>query len=311
MQTTRGWPDYHARFARVMTHIHDHLADDLDLDRLADLAHLSSFHWHRIWHACYGETLAATVRRLRMLRASGWLANSTLSVAAIGRRCGYPQPRSFVRAFQAEFGATPAAWRVLGPERRSRLAGHGEVDSAGLEQGATHKAGLTTGATGLGGFEARVSLRDVPLLRLAGLDHRGSYMGVGKAFEVAFAHLHGAGLMGPETQGLAAYLDDPFSVAESRLRSRAGWTLPEGASAPAPLVEFNLGGCQCAVLRWRGPYADMRAAYQWLYGEWLPASGFEPLDQPVFEAYLNNPRDVAPHDLMTDILLPVGAACPS
>lgn len=49
----------------------------------------------------------------------------------------------------------------------------------------------------------------------------------------------------------------------------------------------------------------MRAGYQWLYGEWLVRSGLEPADAPVFEEYLNNPRDTAPSDLLTDIYLPL------
>jgi AraC family transcriptional regulator len=61
------------------------------------------------------------------------------------------------------------------------------------------------------------------------------------------------------------------------------------------------------VLRFRGPYATMRAAYQWLYGEWLVQSGAQPADAPVFEEYLNSPRDTAPNDLLTDIHLPLAS----
>ena len=53
-----------------------------------------------------------------------------------------------------------------------------------------------------------------------------------------------------------------------------------------------------------GPYADMRAAYQWLYGTWLLQSGREIADAPILEEYLNNPRDTPPTELLTDICLP-------
>jgi AraC family transcriptional regulator len=49
----------------------------------------------------------------------------------------------------------------------------------------------------------------------------------------------------------------------------------------------------------------MRAAYQWLFGHWLVQSGACAGDAPVFEEYLNNPRDTAPADLMTDVFLPL------
>lgn len=49
----------------------------------------------------------------------------------------------------------------------------------------------------------------------------------------------------------------------------------------------------------------MRAAYEWLYGQWLPASGCrEAADGPVFEEYLNTPRDTPPNELVTLMYLP-------
>lgn len=54
------------------------------------------------------------------------------------------------------------------------------------------------------------------------------------------------------------------------------------------------------MLRHKGPYADMHKAYQW-----LPKSGREIRDTQMFEEYVNNPRDTAPPELLTDIHLPV------
>ncbi|OWK24560.1 hypothetical protein AJ87_20285 [Rhizobium yanglingense] len=40
------------------------------MERLAEIACMSSYHWHKIYRAIYGETLAATVKRLRLHRAA-------------------------------------------------------------------------------------------------------------------------------------------------------------------------------------------------------------------------------------------------
>lgn len=285
MARRRGWVDYHARLARVMTHIHEHLAGDLDLDGLAELAHLSPFHWHRVWHAMYGETLADTVRRLRLQRGSGLLAHTDLAVAEVARRCGYPNAQTFSRAFRDRYGQLPTAYR--------RSGSHVRFDRSAPPDAAADAC------------DRSVGVLDVPAWRLAGVDHRGSYMDIGKAFETAFACMHAAGRVDAGTQFLAVYFDDPFAVPEGQLHSRAGLSLPDGAEAPAPLVAFELGGCRCAVLRHRGPYADMRSAYRWLYGQWLPASGYEVADRPVFEAYLNHPRDTPPAELLSEIYLPL------
>lgn len=282
MNRPHGWTDYQERLGRVTAYIHDHLAEELDLDRLAEVAHLSPYHWHRVWHALQGETIAATVRRLRLHRGSGYLANTDLAVEQVARKCGYPNARSFTRAFRAAYGMSPSDYRERGSHAVFRL-GRSDPMAAGYA----------------------VEVRFVPQVRLAGLDHRGSYMLVGKAFEAAFARLAAQGLARPDTRWLAMYFDDPFAVPEAQLASRAGLSLPDGAQAQPPLLTFTLGGCHCAVLRHRGPYATMRAAYQWLYGQWLVDAGRELADQPVFEEYLNNPRDTAPNELLTDIFLPL------
>jgi AraC family transcriptional regulator len=162
MNSRHGWTDYHERMGRVAAYLHDHLAEPLDLDRIAEVAHLSPFHWHRVYHALCGETLAATLRRLRLHRASGYLANTTLPVDTVARKCGYPNSQSFARAFRSAYGMTPSRYRVAGDHVTFRTEA---------------PPPLATGYS--------VELREVPRIRLAGADHRGSYMLIGKAFETA------------------------------------------------------------------------------------------------------------------------------
>jgi AraC family transcriptional regulator len=64
-----GWLEYSARLDRVTNCVFDH--DALDLNKLAGVACLSPYHRHRVYHAMRGETIAATVRRLRLHRAIG------------------------------------------------------------------------------------------------------------------------------------------------------------------------------------------------------------------------------------------------
>lgn len=285
MNPRHGWTDYHQRMGRVVAYLHEHLEQPLDLARVAEVAHLSPYHWHRVYHALTGETLAATLKRLRLHRASGYLANTRLPIDTVARRCGYPNSQSFARAFRGAYGMAPSHYRATGEH-------------------VVFRAGVTSPLAQ--GYA--VELREVPVLQLAGLAHHGPYMRIGKAFEMAHAALAGQGLHRPGTRWVAEYLDDPFLLPEAQLRSRAGLSLPAGAAFEAPLQAFSVGGGRCAVLRHQGPYATMHAAYQWLYGHWLVESGHTPADQPVFEEYLNNPRDVAPAELLTDIFLPLAAA---
>ena len=55
-----------------------------------------------------------------------------------------------------------------------------------------------------------IDVRQVPAVSLAGIAHRGSYMQVGRAFDVAFTCMAAQGLARPDMRWLAVYEDDPF-----------------------------------------------------------------------------------------------------
>jgi len=145
----------------------------------------------------------------------------------------------------------------------------------------------------------------VPSLELASLPHRGPYLEIGKAFDMLYGTLGARNLIRPGLRSIAIYLDDPTAVPAAELRSHAGVVIEAGFPVAPPLERIAIPGGPCAVLGHRGPYADMKAAYDWLFGSWLVGSGREVADAPVFEEYLNSPRDTAPPQLRTDIYLPL------
>src|SRR5688572_1351220 len=114
MMKQTDWVDYEARLRRVIAHIHDHLEEDIDVDQLADVACLSRYHWHRIYRAIQGETIAATIRRLRLHHAAQRLAHTNMSIEEIARRAQYGSVHAFTRAFSSDYGMPPASFRRNG-----------------------------------------------------------------------------------------------------------------------------------------------------------------------------------------------------
>ncbi len=280
-----NWTNYRERLDRVTAHVYDHLDEDLDLNRLADIACLSPYHWHRVYHATHGETIAATVKRLRLHRAAGYLAQTGMTIPEIAKRSGYPNVASFNRIFSAAYGMPPAQYRRSGDHAKFRPPQQEAV---------------------AGGFD--VAIRELPDLKTLAVAHAGSYMQIGKAFDTLYGWLGERNLLQPGLRSIGMYLDDPSAVAEDRLRSRACVTLAGAIAVAAPVVQVDILGGPYAVLRHVGPYASMKAAYQWLYGDWLLRTGKEAADAPALEEYLNSPRDTAPADLVTDIWLPLREA---
>ncbi len=273
---------YDQRLQRVAAYIQANLAASFDLQTLADIAHLSPYHFHRIYHAISGETIAATVKRLRLQRAAGYLVQTSLSIAEIAKQTGYANVQSFTRIFKQEFLLPPALYR----------------------QNGSHTRFQTTTET-IATLRREVRILELPAMLGICAEHHGSYLMIEKAFDTVFRYVQAHHLEDAITAVVGIYDDDPFAVAESKLRSRACIMLAFDTQPKPPIARVQIEAGTCAMLRHQGPYADMRVAYLWLYGQWLPHSGYLVADAPVFEVYLNHPRDTKPSDLLVDIYLPL------
>jgi len=71
------------------------------------------------------------------------------------------------------------------------------------------------------------------------------------------------------------------------------------------VIEKTLPGGRCAVVRHVGSYENISDSIYYLYHTWLPQSGEELRDFPVYFQYLRLNEQLQEHALQTDILLPL------
>lgn len=283
---------YAARIERVLMHIAEHLDDVLDLDHLAGIACFSPYHFHRLFVAMTGETVAEAVRRLRLHRAAVELNRMATPLPRVARKAGYGSVAAFTRAFSSAHGLPPAAYRRLGQDLRPA------PPAAGASTMPPRRALRTA-------LSYDVTIETVPAIRLAALPHEGDYQEIGKTFDRLFAWAGGRGLLGAATRSIGVYYDDPTSKPARELRSEAGITLPGGTGLGPDMHWLDVASGRVARLVHKGPYADLDVAYAWLYHTWLPNSGLEPGEAPCFEEYLNDPRQAPPTEWLTGVHLPL------
>lgn len=284
MKRVQTRDSYAKRIQRVAGFITDHLDKEIGLDRLSEEARLSPYHFHRVYASVMSETLGDTVRRLRLHRAAVELISSQKPIEMVGRRAGYGSAAAFTRAFAASYGAPPAAYRRSGimrsPDKTS-----------------------PTGETAM----YDITIEKTPPMRLAAMDHRGDYNEIGKTFDPLFAWAGARGLLGPQTRSFGVYYDDPDSVPVRDLRSVAGLIVGPDFVANGDVRIVELPAMEVASLTHKGPYAELKGAYDYLYRNWLPKSGREPGALPCFEEYLNNPRTLPPTEWLTKVSMPLAA----
>lgn len=272
---------YQRKFERLVDYIFANLAGDLDLMTLAEVACLSPYHLHRLYRCQFGETLANTIKRIRLHYAANGLLNSEQAIEKIASASGFGSVQAFSRAFKLAYGMPPSAFRNQGslqPFALSRLSESGSDYGLRFEQ-------LTEQV-------------------VYGLPHSGSFLDIGQTFERLFGLLVKHNRLAEAETVCGVYWDDPESTEIKHLRSLAGVIQPQFADLP-DLTQQTMPAGQYVVLRFKGPYVHLHKAYQWLFGEWLPSASYVPTNTPVLERYINNPRDVRPSELLTDIYLQI------
>jgi AraC family transcriptional regulator len=261
--STRQW--YEERIVRAWQFLEENLDEDLHLDRLAEVAGFSPFHFHRIFRGMTGESPQACVRRLRLERAGRALRASERNVIDIALQAGFDSHEGFDRAFRRQFGTSPSDFR----------------DGPG------------------------VAVRRLPERAVVFVRHVGPYDEVGEAWQRLMAWAGSRGLFAgiPETVGVVH--DDPETTEPSRLRYDAALVLrrpvtPEGDAQLGTLPEGDY-----AVLDHHGPYSALGESYARLCGRWLPDSGREAAARPSLEFYRNPPQTTPPERLLTEIAVPL------
>ncbi|MEU4623446.1 helix-turn-helix domain-containing protein [Actinoplanes sp. NPDC023801] len=88
-----------------------HLAGDLSVDRLADVAHLSRRTFIRTFQASTGETPAAWVKRRRLDEARRLLESTDLLIDQVAVACGFGSAVTLRQNFAAAFDTSPSEYR--------------------------------------------------------------------------------------------------------------------------------------------------------------------------------------------------------
>jgi AraC family transcriptional regulator len=214
------------------------------------------------------------VQLARIRRASWRLAlHGDTAITELAFDSGFDTPEGFARAFRRHTGRTPSEFRddpVLPPHEESPR--------------------MPT--------EAEVRIVDFPATPVAVLEHRGDPSLIWKTIRGFIAWRKRVGLPPAISATFNIFHDDEHIDICART-DRPIAPNPEGVRAGL------VPGGRCAALRHVGPADDLRWAGRFLYAEWLPASGQELRDAPLFVQRVRFHPEVPQHEAVTDIFLPL------
>ncbi|MGP8198409.1 MAG: GyrI-like domain-containing protein [Limisphaerales bacterium] len=292
------WIDYKERILRVLTHIQEHLDGALDLEELAQVACFSSFHFHRVFAAMTGETIADHVRRLRLERAAMELRSGPKQVIQLALDAGYEAHEAFTRAFKAAYGVSPAEFRRATGPIALRPAPSGVHFRPGVPLTKFNTNHITTKVM-------KVITRKIKPMRVAYLRHVGPYESTRQTWFDLTARLSAEKQLRKRSLFIGMGHDDPSVTPAAELRYDVCITVDEDYKPKKPVALQTIVGGDYAVAK-NCPVGKIKDAFQYLYGKWLARSLRELRPAPSFMVFVNAQDVVArKKKLVLDIYMPL------
>jgi AraC family transcriptional regulator len=109
-------PDFHSglpiwRLRKVEDYVRENLAEEISVERLAELVKLSPFHFSRVFKQATAMTPLQFVTRERISYAQQLIRETSRSLIEIALEVGYTSPSSFTKVFRRVTGVTPMKFR--------------------------------------------------------------------------------------------------------------------------------------------------------------------------------------------------------
>lgn len=276
--------EYRKRINIIVDYINGHLNEEMNLSFLAEISNLSPFHFHRITRAFLKESIGAYITRLRLERGAEQLRFTGLPVQEIAYNVGYEVPSSFSKAFKLWFNVSPIEFRntkeikVMEREKTNHVLDIKGPKMLQLED----KTAIYVGLTG---------------------DYRN--LNYDEAWKKLWGQVKEQKLFSAGIEHLGLSHDDPRVTDADKLRYDACLVIHKPAKPVGEIGVKNIAGGKFACFLYQGTYKHLDEVYDYIYYDWLIASGLELRSAPCFEKYISNPNQVEESKLKTEIYIPI------
>lgn len=283
--------DWLERLNESINYIEDNLSAEIELNRAAQIACCSVFHFQRMFSYIAGIPLGEYIRRRKMTEAAFELQKHGLKVIDAALKYGYESPTSFNRAFQSVHGVSPAIARTEGvslkafPRISFKITIRGDAEMNYRIE--TKEAFRIVGPKRHYKLDVEGNFAEVPLF----WQEAGQAGVIPRLCELM--NSEPSGILGVSTCMDGKDFDYYISVASDK-------------PAPEDMAEYIVPACTWGIFECIGAMPKAIQELQTrIVSEWLPASGYEYADAPDIEIYLEG--DQSSPDYRCEVWLPITA----
>lgn len=276
--------EYQKQINVIVEYINNHLSDNIDLEKLAEVSCFSPCHFHRILKAFLGEPIGAFIIRMRVETTARLLRYTEMSIQEIAWKVGYGVPSSLSKVFRQFYGISPQEYR----NNKNYTIMRPLLQNAELKLKSPKII--------------RLEPKQVMYIRITGIYKDIDYC---TAWSRLWGYVKERKLFSSGIEHICVYHDDPKVTSPEKLRTDICLTIHKPAEPKGEIGIKTLAGGLYAVFLYQGPYSDLGAVYDTIYAHWLPESGYRVGLTPGFEKYLNHPDRTIPEKLKTEIYVPL------
>ncbi|PSM50117.1 AraC family transcriptional regulator [Chroococcidiopsis sp. CCALA 051] len=285
---------YCSRLRKVLEYIDAHLDDNLSIDRLSNVAAFSKYHFHRQFSELFEISVYKYIQLTRLKRASYQLAfRHQIPIVDIALASGYENHESFSRAFKKRIGQTPSEFRERPQWNPWHLIYQPLSDLRSKHMKPDHQA-------------ETVKVISFPETKVAVLEHCGDPNLIETSIRKFIEWRHQNHLTPQISATFNILYNDPSETSPEDFRldicASTEWDVADNSFG---VVEKTIPAGRCAVLRHIGNDANLGESITHLYSKWLPSSGEEPRDFPLFLQRVKFFPDVPEHEAVIDVFLPL------
>lgn len=251
---------------KALWFIESHFNDDLTLDDVAECGGVSRFYMSRVFVLVTGRSVSAYVRGRRLTEAARALADGAPDILQVALNAGYGSHEAFTRAFRDLFGMTPEQIRAEGGLDRIKL-----LEPLRMEQ--NHLAKLEQPR-----FETLKEMLVAGLSERCHMESGATIPALWQRFNQYYGHVPGQ--VGDVAYGVCHNSDDA-----GHFDYMAGVEVRDFSDPPPDFARVRIPARKYAVFAHRGHVSTIRQTMTAIWTKWLPESGHDVADAPMFERY--------------------------
>lgn len=293
-----------ARLNLAIQFIEENLESKLSLTIIAEKAHFSPFHFHRLFTLIVCETPHNFIQRKRIEKAAAYLLHQKeKTITEIAETVGYQNLSSFSKSFKKFYGLSPLKFKEESLEKYNKIC---KTESKNGKVKITFEQYICNINNALNWLEmnAKIEIKKVPTLDVAYIAHKGKMEAIGSIYNKLVKWATPKGLINEQTRMVTIYHDSPKITDPNNLRMSACIVLNDPIEFDDAINLKVLSAAKCIVSRLEINPFQFQQAWESSFA-WMIENGYKKAKKDPFEIYYNNAAEHPENKFIVDLCIPI------